>query len=250
MGKKSKMYFHMFLSYLGILVIPMLLAMVLYLYTLKIISNQAGEMNGNLLIMVKNELDYKVENIRKIASRLALDDRVLLAANVKGDFTSEDQMNLYYIFEECQSVCMSEDFVEDLFIVFNHTQKVISSKGNMADRLFYDLYLKSSQVSYEQFQEYMQQFHYGDILPVRLENGEQIFLFTMSALKSSPGDSPAVICFQIDAEVMRERLKTMKWSDSMDVMLLTDTNVRVGAEETIVGGMNGSMRSGRLATIS
>lgn len=236
MGKKSKMYFHMFLSYLGILVIPMLLAMVLYLYTLKIISNQAGEMNGNLLIMVKNELDYEVENIRKIASRLALDDRVLLAANVKGDFTSEDQMNLYYIFEECQSVCMSEDFVEDLFIVFNHTQKVISSKGNMADRLFYDLYLKSSQVSYEQFQEYMQQFHYGDILPVRLENGEQIFLFTMSALKSSPGDSPAVICFQIDAEVMRERLKTMKWSDSMDVMLLTDTNVRVGAEETILGG--------------
>lgn len=236
MGKRSKMYFHMFLSYLGILVIPMVLAMALYLYTLKIISGQAEEMNGNLLVMVKNELDYEVENVRKIASRLALDDRVLLAGNVRRDFTSQDQMNLYYIFEECQSVCMSEDFVEDLFIVFNHTKKVISSRGNMADRLFYDLYLKSSQVSYEQFQEYMQQFHYGDILPVRLESGKQIFLFTMSTLESSPGDSSAVICFQIDAQVMRERLKTMKWSDSMDVMLLTNTSVRVGADETILGG--------------
>lgn len=236
MGKRSKMYFHMFLSYLGILVIPMVLAMALYLYTLKIISGQAEDMNGNLLVMVKNELDYEVENVRKIASRLALDDRVLLAGNVRRDFTSQDQMNLYYIFEECQSVCMSEDFVEDLFIVFNHTKKVISSRGNMADRLFYDLYLKSSQVSYEQFQEYMQQFHYGDILPVRLESGEQIFLFTMSTLESSPGDSSAVICFQIDAQVMRERLKTMKWSDSMDVMLLTNTSVRVGADETILGG--------------
>lgn len=236
MGKRSKMYFHMFLSYLGILVIPMVLAMALYLYTLKIISGQAEEMNGNLLVMVKNELDYEIENIRKIASRLALDDRVLLAGNVRGDFTSQDQMNLYYIFEECQSICMSEEFAEELFIVFNHTEKVISSKGNMADRLFYDLYLKSSQISYEQFQEYMQQFHYGDILPVMLESGEQIFLFTMSALTSSPGDSSAVICFQIDAQVMRERLKTMKWSDSMDVMLLTDTDVRVGADETILGG--------------
>ena len=50
MGKRSKMYFHMFLSYLGILVIPMVLAMALYLYTLKIISGQAEDMNGNLLV--------------------------------------------------------------------------------------------------------------------------------------------------------------------------------------------------------
>lgn len=236
MGKKSKMYLQMFLSYLGILVIPMILAMALYLYTLKIISGQAEEMNGNLLVMVKNELDYEIENIRKIASRLALDDRVLLAGNVRGEFASEDQMNLYYIFNECQSIHMSEEFVDELFLVFNHTGKIISSSGNMSDYLFYDLYLKSSGFPFKQFQEYMQQFHYGDLLPVRLDSGEQIFLYTMSALKSGPGDSSAVICVQIDAGVIRERLKKMKWSDSMDIMMLTDTHVRVGADEGISGG--------------
>ena len=92
MKKKSEVYFQMFLSYLGILVIPMILAMVLYAYTFQIIRSQAEEMNKNLLIMVKNELDYEIENLQKIASRLALDDRVQMAANVKKNFTSQDQM--------------------------------------------------------------------------------------------------------------------------------------------------------------
>ena len=55
--KKSKVYFQMFLSYLVILVIPMMLAMALYVYTFHIIRSQAEEMNKNLLVMVKDELD-------------------------------------------------------------------------------------------------------------------------------------------------------------------------------------------------
>lgn len=77
----------------------------------------------NLLIMVKNELDYEIENLQKIASRLALDDRVQMAANVKKNFTSQDQMNLYYIYTECLSINMSEDFIEDVFLVFNNTKR-------------------------------------------------------------------------------------------------------------------------------
>ncbi len=235
MRKKSKIYFRMFLSYLGILVIPTVLAMGLYAYTLKIIHGMARQMNENLLVMVKKELDHEVENVSKIASRLALDDRILLTASVKNHYSSVDQMNLYYIFDECQSISMSEDFVEDLFVVFNNTQKVVSSKGNMSAALFYELYYRNSQVSCGQFQEYLKEFHYGDILPIRLDNGKEVFLFTMSAFKSNIRDSSAVICFEIDARKIRKRLDQMKWADAMDVMLLTDSNVRVGANEEILG---------------
>ena len=52
MKKKSEVYFQMFLSYLGILVIPMILAMVLYAYTFQIIRSQAEEMNKKCLDML------------------------------------------------------------------------------------------------------------------------------------------------------------------------------------------------------
>lgn len=74
MRKGSKIYLQMFLSYLGILVIPMIMAMTLYFYTLKIIVGQAEEMNENLLVMVKNELDYEIENVwKKMSGRLPAD---------------------------------------------------------------------------------------------------------------------------------------------------------------------------------
>lgn len=234
MRKKSKVYFHMFLSYLGILAIPMLLAMVLYLYTFRVISGQAERMNENLLVMVKNEIDYQIENIWKNASRIALDDRVLQLANVKNKFGSADQMNLYYLYEQCKAVNMSEDFVKDIFIVFNNTQKIVSSRGNMTDATFYNLYYRNSDISYRQFQEYMQQFHYGDILSIKLDDGEEIFLFTMTTLKVSVNNTEAVVCIEINADSVRNSLQKMKWSDSMDVMVLTDVNRKVSANESVL----------------
>lgn len=231
--KKSKVYFQMFLSYLVILVIPMMLAMALYVYTFHIIRSQAEEMNKNLLIMVKNELDYEIENIRKIASRLALDDGIQVASNVKDEFTSKDQMNLYHIYTELLSINMSEDFIEDIFIVFNNTGKVVSVNGNMSDHMFYDIYYKSEEMAYEQFRDYMRQFHYGDMLPVKLEGGKDVFLFTMTSLKPDFKDSSATVCIAINTETIRHRFQSMKWSDHMDVMMITDSDFRVSTDGQI-----------------
>lgn len=65
MKTKSKVYFRMFLSYLCILAIPMILAMLLYYYTFQIIHSQAVQMNGNLLVMVKGEMDQEINNLQK-----------------------------------------------------------------------------------------------------------------------------------------------------------------------------------------
>lgn len=235
MWKKSKIYLHMFFSYLGILGIPLVLAMALYMYTFRVIVGQAETMNENLLVMVKNELDFELNNVWRIVSRLALDDRIQQIANVRGKYNSDDQINLYYIYGETQSINMSEDFIDDVFIIFNNTQKVVSSRGNMSSELFYRLYYRSSEFTYEDFQKYMQQFHYGDMLPVKLDDGHEVFLFTMGTLKSTFRDSPAVICCQIDAETIKKKLVQMKWSDSMDIMLLTQQDARVSADGEITG---------------
>lgn len=80
MKKKSKVYIRMFLSYLGILIIPMVLAMLLYTYTFRIIRHQVEDMNENLMVMAQKELDQEIDNIQKIAIRMALDSKVQVVA--------------------------------------------------------------------------------------------------------------------------------------------------------------------------
>ena len=235
MKTKSKVYFRMFLSYLCILAIPMILAMLLYYYTFQIIHSQAVQMNGNLLVMVKGEMDQEINNLQKAASRLALDSRVRMVSNVRGDFTADNQMDLYYIYDACQAANLSENFIEDVFVVFNNTQKVVGSRGNMSDKLFYDIYYRSGELSFEQFREYMEQQHFGDILPIHTKDGRELFLYTMTTLKTNFGDQSSTICFEINADTIRKRLQNMKWSELMDVMVLTDANVRVCADESVSG---------------
>ncbi|MCI8951234.1 MAG: hypothetical protein HFG49_14555 [Lachnospiraceae bacterium] len=213
----------------------MFLAMAIYGYTLKIIRSQAEEMNGNLLIMVQKEFDYELESMKKIAIRMALDDQLQILSNMKGEFSPAAQMDLYHVFEECQVVNTSEDFISDIFIVFNNTQKIVSSRGNMSDILFYDMYYKSDEVSYLQFKNYMNEYHDGDILSFYTLDGRQTLLFVTTSIKSNYGDQASAICFEIDCSALKNRLAGMKWASLMDVCILTSNNMKLCTDETISG---------------
>ena len=76
MMKKSKVYVRMLLSYLVILLIPMLLGFLIYIVTLDVIKGQSARMNDNMLEMVQREIDQKIEEISKISSRLAMDSKL------------------------------------------------------------------------------------------------------------------------------------------------------------------------------
>lgn len=233
--KKSKVYIRMFFSYLGILAIPTILAAVIYSYTFQIIRGQAEEMNENLLVMVRQELDQELNNIQKTLTRMALDDRLQVASSVKTEFEPKDYMNLYYIYEACQTVNMSEDFIKDIFVIFNNTHKVVSSRGNMEDSLFYEIYYKSGELPFKQFRDYMEQARYGDILTIHTDSGKDLFLYTMTALKSNLGDQSAMICVEVDFDSIRQRLRSMKWSENMDVLVLMDNNQRICTDQEISG---------------
>lgn len=235
MKKKSSVYFRMFLSYICILVIPLALAMLLYGYTLSVIRKQSEKMNQNLLQMVQKELDEELDVAYKTSSRMALSDNVRVTAGVRGEFKPKDQMNLYYIYDECERVNLSEEFIEDIFVSFNNTQKVISSRGSMAISLFYDIYYKSDEFSQTEFLSYLDSFHYGDIISIHKTNGEKAFLYTMSVMNSDIKDHAATVCLEINFSAIKERLANMRWSEDMDVLLLTESGEVISSNEEHTG---------------
>ena len=76
MEKKLGVYLNMFLSYLGILAIPILAGGVIYWLALGVTKSQTDKMNDNLLTMVQRELDYKVEEVIKVTNSVAMNSKV------------------------------------------------------------------------------------------------------------------------------------------------------------------------------
>lgn len=125
MRKGSKVYFHMFLSYLGIFLVPILLGAVIYGYTFASVRRQAEKMNSNLLTMVQKDLDKEIDSIQKVSARLAMDTGVQLASRVKGEFSGEIQLTLYHLFNDLQNIAMSEEFIQDIFVYFKDRKSVV-----------------------------------------------------------------------------------------------------------------------------
>lgn len=217
---RSKVYLHMFLSYVGIFLVPIMLGTVIYGYTFRAVRRQAENMNTNLLVMVQKDLDKEIDNIQKISARMAMDTEVQLASKVRGEFGKDDQMTLYYLFNDLQAIAMSEDFIRDVFVYFNNTQKVACVNGNMSAELYYDLYYDSEELPFEDFKEYMGKSHYNDMLSIHRRSGGDVLIFTMTILDSSIGERSATIGVAVDHETVRQRLRSMTWDDTMDIQVV------------------------------
>ena len=229
MKNRSKVFLRMFLSYVGIFLIPILLGTVIYGYTFRAVRRQAEMMNTNLLTMVQRDLDKELDSIQKISARMAMDTSVQLAGQVRGDFGRDDQMTLYYLFNDLQAIAMSEDFIRDVFVYFNNTQKVSCVSGNMTAQMYYDLYYDSTELSFAEFRDYMGQSHYNDILSVRRKSGGDVLIFTMNILNSAIGERPATIGVAVDYETVRQRLRAMTWDDTVDVEVVGAGDARICA---------------------
>ncbi len=233
MKKRSRVFLRMFLSYVGIFLVPILLGTVIYGYTFRSVRRQAEMMNTNLLTMVQKDLDKEIDNIQKISARMAMDTGVQLASQVRGDFSRDDQMNLYYLFNDLQAIAMSEDFIQDVFVYFNNTQKVSCVGGNMTAEMYYDLYYDSAELPFAEFKDYMGESHYNDILSIHRKSGGDVLIFTMTTLNSAMGERSATVGIAVDHETVRQRLQSMTWDDTMDVEVIGESDTRICANQEV-----------------
>lgn len=223
MKKKSRVYLQMFLSYLGILAIPIMIGMIIYLHALHGARAQADRMNDNMLNMVQREMDSKIDEVQKLAVRLAMDDNVQIASQVNERFEPKDQFMMYTLYRDLKNINLSEQFIKDVFVYFNHTQMVAGIQGNMPAKLYYELYYENEAYPLNRFKEYMRESHYMDTLSLP-SRGSQSVLFTMTNLCSSAGEKSATIGIAIDLGELKKTMESMKWDEQVEILVVNSRN--------------------------
>ena len=220
--KKSKVYLQMFLAYMGILVISILIGMVIYTYAFAIARDQGERMNLSMLEMVKVELDQRLDEISKIAQRVAMDPNVRYASTVKDQFADKDQYMLYNLYRSLNNITISESLIQDVFVYFNNTQHVVSVKGSMSGTLYYDLYYKSNDFSAAKFREYMNEIHYADILMLHKSDGEDTMFLTMTNMDTGLEDRTATVVIAINTLEFQKLLDSIKWNENINILVLNN----------------------------
>lgn len=177
-----------------------------------------------MLEMVRSEVDQKVDEIGKIAQRIALDEDVQQAAWVKEQFRRDNQMVLYRIYRSLNNITVSERLIQDVFVYFNQTDYVSSMRGNMAGSLYYSLYYDNPNFTFQEFQEYMEKNHFKDMKMIYGRDGKKTMLFTMTNYGMNPGECTATVVIAVNVQVFQELLDTMKWNEDMNILIFCDND--------------------------
>lgn len=213
-----------FLSYIIIFTIPIILSIGIYSYSFNVTEEQSGKMNDVLMGTVKAEIDNHINEINKLFDRIALDTDVQYSTNIKGDFTAKDQYRLLNLVTYLQTINLSDDFVEDIFIVFNNTETVTSINGNMSVDLFHNLYYENDDYNLDEFKELMKKKYVRDIIPMNKKNGEQVLMFATTTLDSYIGEKSGTIVITVNVKSLEKIMNNMKWDEDIDILILNNNN--------------------------
>ncbi len=233
-GKEKTLLIKWFFSYLFILIIPIILSIGIYSYSLHITKNQSSKMNNALMDTVKLEIDNHINDINRLFKRIALDTDVQAATIIKERFTAREQISLYHLANTLKNLSTVDNFIEDIFIYFNNTGTVSSVNGNMSGELFYHLYYENLEYDYVRFQELMREKYFQDVLPVHKLNGENALLFTMTTLESDFGRASGTIVIAVNVRSLQKIVDNMGWDESLKIFILNSNNEIIGNDRDIV----------------
>jgi AraC-like DNA-binding protein len=165
--RRGPVLFRWFMSYLAILIIPFVFSAAVYFYSLRIINNSSEEIYRAALEQIRAEMDNYFSGVFQTLQQLALNDNIQALSLVKEKLTPRDQWNVVESIKELKKVQIISPLIDDIFVVLNPLDSVITTSAYMPQDLFYELYYENRVIGREGFKTLMKEPGRNEIRPVK-----------------------------------------------------------------------------------
>ena len=209
-----------FLSYILVLIVPLLLCLLLYNYSAGIITAESKRIYGSALDQARIDLDSYLTEIEQTLSRTMQDQTVQRMVTTKKPLDSYDQLALVNTQSALLTIETGHPNVSNVWVSLNNLDSVISSRGHLDQHLFYLSRFKNSSMSEDAWHELLHESHPRWEM-VQLENeGGTDFLFIRSALTSGLSYADATVVVTVNKDLFVKRLQQFCWDPELDFYVL------------------------------
>lgn len=238
---RKSVRFRMFFSYILVLLIPLALCLVLYKVSYRAMERSSEKVYGSLLEQVRIDFDDYFDEIRQIQSRMLTDENLRSLTLAGTSFSPTEHMTLVAANRSLSQIQYTYPFIRDAIMYMKESDSVIGTTGHMSLELYYDLYLKDSDLSEENLREYLAgQRNPGDMLQIRFSDGSRRLLFSCNTISdyssSSYSRNNSTIAILVNESLLNQRLLQFQSDPSIQIGVLTEA----GDILSQAGDMDGS----------
>lgn len=218
-----------FLSYIVILLIPLLTGSIAYNEAVRLVEKSAREANLSLLEQTKDILDRRFDEVDSIVAQISNNTRIKRMLNVNGPLEGADAFVMYDALRDLSYYIVRNNFIADFYIYFKNSD-IIMSSGSAYTRLsiYYEPLLKYGDLTYgEWHRKILNGYHSRAYLPADLAmlNGKMssVITYLQSIPIESPGPTKGNIMVLIDENEINKLLSRLTINDGGWAYIADDT---------------------------
>ena len=243
-GRRKTVRKNWFLSYLLVLAVPLLFGLLLYRYSVRVITEEAQRIYGSALDQVYIDLDNYLIEIDQTLERALLDKAIQKITHVDGTPQPSDQLNFHEAQIVLNMISINHPNISDIFVSVNGADGVLTLHGYISQHDFYERGYKNGSLTEDALCGQLRIPHSStELLQFSDKNGIRYLAFMRGTLNTGVGRSGDTVVVKVERQLFLKRLAQFQWDDRVNyyVMLpdgstLCSTDVRADEEPEIPAG--------------
>lgn len=215
MKRSSRLFFVFLVSHIIIFIIPLLLGGIVYINAEKLVYKQVIRFNEAMLEQVRQEIDLRLNEVRKLADQIALNKRIQKFMHVTAPVSARDRYDLIDIIGDLSSYKNITPFIDDFYVYFSNSDVLLTPTAHFMSDLFYDTLYNYGGVSYKVWHDnILTKYYPGNFMPVKMKalnyNPVQMIVYMQSLSYMENGRSYANVAILIDEQKIAGILSNIK----------------------------------------
>ena len=217
--RRGPVLFRWFFSYLAILLIPLVFSVAVYFYSLDIINESSGEIYQSSLEQFRIEMDNFTGNAIQSLQQLSMNSNVQVLTFVKDNPEPRHRWNIIQTINEIRKIQIILPLVEEIFVVLNPLNTVITTSTYMPLDIFYNTQFKNNFADNAEFISFMKEPHRNNAVLI-----DNRLLFLQTSTEGLLSDSSATLGLSFRKDILTSRFFNTYESTGGRIFILQNNN--------------------------
>ncbi|KRF10030.1 hypothetical protein ASG89_00310 [Paenibacillus sp. Soil766] len=227
LNTRNSIIFTQILSYILILLIPIIFTGIVYFVTVRTIEQETNRANLAMLKQVQLNMDNILKDAERLSFEIAFNPDIQMLATSQETNWNNKQYEVSQIVKDFKRMNITNGYIDDFYVYFKNLDAVISSSAASRSNYMYSFLVKNG-LKYEQWIDTLQHAYSGRYISIDNQTSSNENPGALAYMRSIPisntEKSLATIVIQLKKERFTEMIQNLQSAQYGSIFILDNDN--------------------------
>lgn len=216
-------------AFLTVFAIPVFISIVVLSFSITSAREEIAKSDKIMINAIYNYIDKEISSVTQIANSLSQNGELKDFFSCVSEKSSNGELIIeaYKMADELKKTVADNPMVEDVYIVFNKKDSILSSVMFESRNVFFDKFYKNSDLSYDKWNDMLLRSTYGQYMIANDGSGRYIDFFYSTSFFANKVNVPATIVVRISEKHFIDYISKIYDFDKKQIYVIDRNNQKV-----------------------